>query len=472
MSAVSPARRRRGAAALVLPVVAALAGFLTTVAIFYPGVLSNDAVGLYSNLVTGHRNDAKPRLFVDLWLLTDAVVCGSGGIFVLHVALHWSAALALATALTSNALPRLALVLGLGFLPPTFGRLPMVSTDNAVLAAWSLGVGLLLHRDLRAAVGGRRDALSIGAGALLAYGALVRHNAITGVVPLLWLLASPPEPGRGRARRRSVALTAILALLLAVGAQAMNRTTTRIYPWAVTALWDLAAMSVRSGEVLVPRSSMRDPSAEDPLPDLERQYSPYSAARLVFPDDACLRIPTDSVQARGLLGTWRSAIVAHPREYLWHRARMAALLMALADSPIGVLFLADPPQSARMDQCEGPWRTRFEASPASRSIRAALRSLQGTPVYWTWLWSLACVASVVAGARLGGTRGRFACAVAASGICQVAPVLFAAPSAEFRYTLWLHAATAIAIVLLATALFELRRERRSVADAPRSNGPR
>ena len=48
--------------------------------------------------------------------------------------------LAVATAAASRASTRALLVAMLGSLPPVAGRLPMVSVDNAVVAAWSLAV--------------------------------------------------------------------------------------------------------------------------------------------------------------------------------------------------------------------------------------------------------------------------------------------------------------------------------------------
>lgn len=451
----------------MLPMVAALAGLLVTLAIFYPGVLPRDGVGMYSNVVSGLRSDAKPRLFVDLWWLIDAVICGSGGMFAFQAALYWSAALALATAVASNSLSRLALVLGLGFLPPLFGRLPMVSTDIAVLAAWSLGAGLILHRDLRATVGMRRGALTIAAFTLLAFGTLVRHNAVTGVVPLLWLLVAPLEGDRGRRWWRSCALALVLALLLIFGGRAHNGTAARTYNWADSPLWDLTAISVRSGEMLVPRFLLRDPSAADELRTLERYYTPYSAARLFYLDGGRLVFPKSATEARALLRAWRAAIMAHPREYVWHRSRVASLLLAIDDYPIDILFLENPPQSSEVGRCTGPWRIRFRESPATTAIRDALRGLIRTPLYQTWLWALAGIAAAVGGARLGGMRGRCATAIATSGLCYVAPVLFVAPAAHFRYTLWLYAATAIAIVLLATAILERRRG----AEASKSIAP-
>jgi hypothetical protein len=454
----------------VLPAVGALAGLLGTLAIFYPGVLPRDGVGMYNAVVNGFRVDTRPPLFVDVWRLTDVLVCGSGGIFALHVALYWSGVLALSTALASGSLARLLLVLSLGFLPPVFGRLPSVSVDNALLAAWSLGAAVLLHRDLRAHTGVRRRLLSLAACSLLAYGALMRHNAITGVVPLLWLLVTPLEASHGRARRRSWVLTLVLVLLLALGVQALNRTATRAYAWAVTPLWDLAAVSVRSGEILVPRFLMRDPSARDELQALERHYSPWSAMGLFFADGGLLEVPTDSVEARGLLTAWRAAIAAHPGEYVWHRSRVVSILLAVDGSPLDPLFLEHSAESPEMARCKGPWPVRFEASPATRAIRGALHALTRTPLYWTWLWALAAITAVAAGVRVGGVRGRFASAIAASGLCYVAPLAVIAPAAEFRYTLWLHAASAIAIVLLATAIVERRRDRRRAAETTRSSG--
>jgi hypothetical protein len=59
---------------------------------------------------------------------------------------------------------------------------------------------------------------------------------------------------------------------------------------------------------------------------------------------------------------------------------------------------------------------------------------------------------VIAAGRLAGARGRFARAIACSGLLYVAPLAVVAPAVEFRYTLWLYPATAIVLALTAAAL--------------------
>jgi hypothetical protein len=284
-------------------------------------------------------------------------------------------------------------------------------------------------------------------------------------------LVAPLEGDRGRWWWRSWALTLLLALLLIFGGRAYNRTAARTYNWADSPLWDLTAISVRSGEMLVPRFLLRDPSANDELRTLERYYTPYSAARLFYLDGGRLVFPQSATEARTLLRAWRAAIVAHPRDYVWHRSTVASLLLAIDDYPIDILFLENPPQSSEVGRCTGGWRLRFQESSATTAIRDVLRRLIRTPLYWTWLWALAAIAAAVAGARLGGMRGRCASAIATSGLCYVAPVFLVAPAAHFRYTLWLYAATAIAIVLLASTMLERLEHRHDGAEASVSIGP-
>jgi hypothetical protein len=448
-------KRSGGLAAIAAPAGAALLGFLATLAVFWPGVMSQDAIGMYELVVSGARDDVKPPLFVDLWRVTDAVICGSGGIFALHVAMHWGAVLAVALAVASGALPRLVLVVVLGLLPPVAGRIAMVSVDCAVVVAWSLAVAVLLHRDLGrgAFAGWRRHALSAAALALIAYGALVRHNALAGVPPLLWLWAAPIGSSvlERSASRRRLAIAIALTLLIAVTAEAVRRTALPKRAWTQPLVWDLAAISLRSGEMLVPDYALRDPSSAGDLERLEHYFSSWSSTRLFYFGDRYATFPLDAESSRRLRHDWRTAIAAHPGAYVAHRAEVAGRLLGFEDVAHGALFHDPPLQSPQMDRCRGPLRARFTPSAASRSIRGLLLALTETPLYATWLWLLAGIVIAAGAGRLRDPRARFARAVACSGLFYVAPLAVVVPGVEFRYTLWLYSATAIAAVLAVSA---------------------
>jgi hypothetical protein len=450
---------------VALPVVVVSAGLLATLAIFYPGVLSNDAVAMYRQIAYGWRTDVKPPLFVDLWRLTDRVVCGSGGIFFLHVALYWAGVLALATGIASRASARALAALMLGFVPALIGRLPMVSVDNAVVAAWMLAVGLLLHRDTATSVGARR-ALSVAAFLLFAYGTFVRHNAITGVVPLLWWLVGGYAPQswsrREASGRRAWAASLALTIALASAAIAFNWTATRSRSGAQTPMWDVAAISVAAGDMRFPPELMLDPSAGGDLALLEKHFSPWSVSPLLYQDGGYAVLPRNDEEAAVVARAWRDAVTAHPAEYLRHRGFVFLRLLAV-DVMDQAYFWEQPPASAEMEARCGEQSPSRAASAARKLMGRWLAAATRTPLYRTWMWALAAIALLAAAPALTGSAGlghaRAIRAVTASGLLYVAPLAVAAPGVEFRYTLWLYAATAIGAALAVAGVARRRGER-------------
>src|SRR5690606_35973222 len=96
---------------------AALAGFMATVLLFYPGWLSVDSAVQLWHARTGAYTSDHPVTMAMLWSLIDPVWQGSGGLFVLFVAGWWLALAWLASELFAGARAQVATVLGLGLWP-------------------------------------------------------------------------------------------------------------------------------------------------------------------------------------------------------------------------------------------------------------------------------------------------------------------------------------------------------------------
>ena len=159
-------------------------------------------------------------------------------------------------------------------------------------------------------------------------------------------------------------------------------------------------------------------------------------ARLIYFGDRYTIWPIDADQARRLLRDWMGTVAAHPLHYARHRGRVLLRQLGFEGVPSGPLFAEDPLVSREMGRCRGALPIHFEPSAATNAVRRGLLALTRTALYRTWLWGVVALAIVIAAGRLGA-RGRFARAIAGSGLLYVAPLAVVAPATEFRYTLWL-----------------------------------
>jgi hypothetical protein len=259
-----------------------------------------------------------------------------------------------------------------------------------------------------------------------------------------------------------------LAIALVLVGQALNLTARRTRPGALAPLWDVAAISVRSGELFLPAELLRDRSATPDLANLERHFSPWSVGRLIYFGDGYASLPRNEEESTILMRAWRDAVTSHPVEYLRHRGFVFLRLLAI-DPMAEAYFWERPPRSPDVDRRCGVPPPRPAAAAAKEAIGRWFHAATRTPLYRTWLWALASLALLLGAPALarslGAANGRAIGAIAASGLLYVAPLAVIAPGVEFRYTLWLYPATAIASAL-AISVFARGRSDRARADSP------
>jgi hypothetical protein len=288
--------------------------------------------------------------------------------------------------------------------------------------------------------GGRwRTALLIVGVAFFWLAVAARPN---GIVPVaLTLLVAWPAmladraPVVGFAARLAVVGAICLGIVLSQTA-AENwwikpRTT---HPQQVMFQNDLVGMSLRTGEVLLPATSVREGTT---VADLDAFFD-YGNPTPVYWDDGSPLVMGPSNYG-ALRRAWVDAVREHPMAYLGHRIAMAAAVLGITHGhPQGTAFEGGgrPEDFGLTCPLGETWL------PSVRSgIQSLLAAIERTGVWrgWTWL-----VALIGFGAVAGFRRNREALALAVAGSVSLVSVALAAGSITFRYS-WFTVVCALVV---------------------------
>lgn len=473
--------------------VAAALGTALTAAAFWPGLMSVDSAVQYAQAL-GLRplDDVVPPLMTLAWRVLDAVLPGAGGMFLLLAAAWWGGLAALVAGLPLRRVAAFALVLGLGLFPPTFVVLGHVWKDVAMAAVLLWAVAAILAHERQ-----RRARWRLAALLALAVACALRHNAIFAALPLLAWLCWPRRPaviaaaarvsaavefapravdraraagipvheavvpvhrplqegsavGRDAIQTRSAAYRApmlgtvtflVLACVLAATPGAFTHAV-RARPtqaWTVVALWDLAALSLADGRVLIPPELTYAPLALD---ELRRGYVPYANPPLfdLGKIQLSLYVPYSPPKARALQRAWLQAVAARPLDYLEHRVRLARYLLFgfPRELPRELVYVPE-----RIVLPGTPWTPPPVAADAVGW--RAVEWLRATPLFAGALY-LGLAALALALARRGTPHRAAVLALAASAWANALPLLVISGSAEFRYLMWTATASLLACV--------------------------
>lgn len=420
-------------------------GIAATLWLFYPGWMSVDSAVQYQQALAGRYDDVHPPLLAWLWRQADRFWPGPGGLFVVLTATWWLALAAISGRLAPGWRGGLA-ALAIGLMPPVLLVAAHLWKDVALSAALLAATAAILAWRLD----GRRAWIGVAA-VFLAAAVSFRHNAWPAALPLVAWLAWPRGPSERWPPRRALAAMA-LATALALVPGAVNRTLDAAPrdAWSAVVLWDLGAVSIAIGRVLVP-PEVRAPDLS--VADLEAGYVAWANPAMFASNRIRLGFfaPYSDADRRAVLGAWLAMLREHPRAYLAHRARVTRhlLLGPPAEAPRELVYVADrilPPEAT---VAPGP-----VDRPRDRAIIRAAEALRGTPLFAGATWLLLALLGFATAWRARATEpGRAAIALAASSWAYAAPLAIATGSAEFRYLHW----SVIAALLATLAAFTARR---------------
>jgi hypothetical protein len=431
--------------ALIFVLLGALA-FTLTLYLLAPGYMCTDSGVQLEQARAQAYGDWHPVLMSVLWHYTDKVLPGPIGMLLLHAALHWFGLGLFFWALPGPLLARAAGFLALGVFPPVFSSLPMILKD--MLMQGSLVAGLALAARPRASW--LRWLLVL---VLFVIGLGARHNAVAAVWPLLALLFwHTPALFRQPARWRNLSLACgggvVLALALKVGlAKVLDPISQKEEIWQTVAMFDLAGISLETGEVLIePGAGFFTEGMT--LEELESRFNPEYSIKLIdclpFRDQGCapaFRLSTDA-DALGLLrDNWRRVVLAHPGAYLAYRAKVALPLLGLSGGPEGLFY----PNGAPYHPIAADYPIHKRTLRILRWFDAHLSS----PWFWPWLYvALAMILFPFAFRAFSRDNQPLPLLLLCSGLCYLATILVAAPTSEFRYSVWTILCTLLAVASL------------------------
>ncbi len=439
---------RPGPARNALPVLVGAAALAFSVCLYFPGWLSFDSAYQLWQVRTGHFSNQSAVTMAALWKLVYALWPSPGALLALHFAAFWAGLVLLALQLWQHSVPRIAFLLAVGFVPPAFVVMGHLWTDASLIAAMTLAFGLTATALLQ-----RRVLPLLLAIPVILYAGAVRHNSLFAIVPLaaLWaqalLAALAGRSGATAAKHRRTAIVGVTALVVAASfgfGRGLDHwlARERVSTWALVVLWDLAAISVRTGSMAVPAFA-RTPGLT--LDDLRRDYTPLVNVPL-FVSEQHVRHGLDDAERysdaelAALRSAWLAAIASHPASYAAHRWNVTAALFGRYRSSLEGLFFT--PMVV-------PYQDNPDPGPALWSLRERWAELVRRTRGWL-IFMPALYLAVAAGAagwawpRRASPAGMLALCLAASGLLLVLPLTLAAPSAELRYSGWLFVSSVAA----------------------------
>lgn len=204
----------------------------------------------------------------------------------------------------SRALLAVVLLLLVTLSPPVFYWLGFIGVDS-FMACWLIfAIGCLY----RYKENNSRVFFWLGMAALY-LGFATRHNGVFGVVPLLCWVLMPRTWTR-------IAVIIVVTVGIFIG---LNKVTDKIfrvqteYPEQAGFLYDMAALSVRTGTMLVPPEFQR-PGVSISM--IQKQLDPYNDGWLFWGPDSVIALTWDPAKVRHLETSWMKAVLTHPVPYL------------------------------------------------------------------------------------------------------------------------------------------------------------
>lgn len=400
-----------------------VAGFATTLWVFYPGVMTYDAKFVYQDVLKGFRGDWQSPVMTSLWALVDPLAPGPASMFLLTAGLYWLGFGVLALALARRSLAPAIVLLLLALSPPAFLFVGIIWRDVLLAALWLLAAALcftVVEREARL-----RWPVQALALALIAFGVLLRPNALIAA-PILAVYAVWPTQFRWK--RTAIlfvpAALALLGLIQVVYYGVLGATRQHIVQSIM--VFDLGGISHFAKQNQFPIAWSE--SEEKQL--LNTCYRPVEWD-IYWRLKPCDFVMQKLEKEQHLFGTpvvgsaWLRAIARHPIAYIEHRTAFFWNFVARENLTLWVYNIEDPSQPVLGG------RSGFGA------LEAIDRALKPTPLLRVGSWLLLCLAVCAVGWRRRDTpEGSFALGVCGSGALYVLTFLPVGVAADFRYGYW------------------------------------
>jgi hypothetical protein len=398
------------------------AGFALTLYVFYPGIMTFDALYVYKDMAKGFYGDWQSPVMIVLWSLIDPIAPGSGSMLLLTVTLYWLAfgLIALSIARHSSWLALLLPLLALS--PPAFVFVGIIWRDVLFAIAWLLAAAIVFAvADRGWKLRGPVQATGLG---LLAFGVLLRPNALAAAPILAAYILWPAFFSWKRAAILYVpAALGLFGLVQVVYYDVLG--ATRQQPLHPIMVFDLGGISHFANQNVFPGSWTADETALI-------THGCYQAIAwdIYWTQEPCHfvmdRLEREKLFASpALTDAWKRAIGSHPTAYLAHRATFMWTFLTGANLTMWTRDLDDTSKTA------------FADNPRLMALKTLHDALKPTPLFRTGTWLLLDAAvCLFAWRRRNTPAGAFAFGVCGSAIVYMMTFFAVGVATDFRYAYW------------------------------------
>src|SRR5882757_415459 len=400
--------------------IALAAGYVLTLVIFYPGIMTYDAKFVYEDIGKGVVGDWQSPDMVALWRVIDPIAPGAGSMFLLIATGYWLGFGILAFALARRSTAAALLLLLLALMPPAFVFVGIIWRDVLFAICWLLAattVFAVVETDARFRIPAQGLAL-----ALCAFGVLLRPNALIAA-PIL--CAYIIWPSRISAKRTAIlfvpAMVALFTLVQVVYYGMLG--ATRQHPLQTIMVFDLGGISHFTKQNQFPVSWSEPETALL----LNGCYQP-TQWDIYWRLEPCDFVMRRIEREQGLFGTpaiteaWANAVLHHPLAYLQHRA---AFMWNFLSGDNLTMWLAD---------VEHPTENVFPDRASFSALVWLHNALKPTPLFRVGTWLLVCVAACALVWRRRETpEGAFVLGACGSAALYVLTFGAVGVASDFRY---------------------------------------
>lgn len=294
----------------------------------YPGYMSYDSATHYSQVESGEWTTFQPVVFLLIWSITDVVIEGPGGMFLLLILVYTIGLGMMAYGLFDRCWQRSMLILVIMLAPFNIMLLPHIWKDIALMSFLMLSLGLFVHASPQ------RHWLK--ACALISLGLAIsfRFEAALYLWPLVVLFLKPVQSHSEHWRKTGIK-TGLFLVVVVLTNMALTKVNNakKVTLWPTMALWDLAAVSIDSNENLLPDFTTGPGMTVD---DLGQAFKPWSNVPLFTQTKAGINtgidLPYTPEQYQTLFKAWLSLPFTHSQSYAAHRLRVLNELLRIKES--------------------------------------------------------------------------------------------------------------------------------------------
>jgi hypothetical protein len=430
----------------------ALLSALLVVALFYPGMFSNDTLSQWSQAVNDSYDNWHPAIMAIMMHILNPML-GIGGIFIVHQILYW-ASIAIFVDLIFNR--NLLWFYAIGLFPPVFTISLSVFKDVGFIVSCMGAISLFILY-----VSSKKKSVLFLSLMLLLYAGCVRINglAITAILVFCGALFL----FKATAKRILISLFCVFCTFLITFSAnvAINKVydVREVNPIATLLLWDIAGVYCYSGQDRPPPKAVAVVDAARAKNWLD-YYRSDTCSLCWYSGVSCVLPSKES--AEHLFNFWFHEIKQQPVAYLKHRYELSKHLFGLN----GKIFYAYHSwhQNER-DLNSGEARLGDFSKTVFSKIEKMFYLSESLYLAQPFVWIIVEVIILLYGLILFCCRRAIslekflAFSLAFSGLPNAFTLIFISVAADYRYIVWTVLSGFLSVLLLVADHYQNRKTR-------------